>query len=57
MIREPEKFDALIAQVRDFVRTECIPLEEEVDRQDQIPESLVTRMRALGLFGHSIPQA
>ncbi len=57
MIREPEKFDALIAQVRDFVRTECIPLEEEVDRTDQIPESLVVRMRALGLFGHSIPQA
>ncbi len=57
MIREPEKFDALIAQVRDFVRTECIPLEEEVDRTDQIPESLVVRMRALGLFGHSIPTA
>jgi len=57
MIRDPETFDALIAQVRAFVRNECIPLEEEVDRQDQIPESLVARMRALGLFGHSIPQA
>lgn len=57
MIRDPESFDALIAQVRAFVRNECIPLEEEVDRQDQIPESLVARMRALGLFGHSIPQA
>ena len=57
MIRDPETFDALIAQVRAFVRNECIPIEEEVDRQDQIPESLVARMRALGLFGHSIPQA
>lgn len=57
MIRDPEAFDALIAQVRAFVRNECIPLEEDVDRQDQIPESLVARMRALGLFGHSIPQA
>lgn len=57
MIRDPEAFDALIAQVRAFVRNECIPLEEDVDRQDQIPEPLVARMRALGLFGHSIPQA
>jgi len=57
MIRDPEKFDALIAQVRAFVRTECIPLEEEVDRQDQIPDTLVARMRELGLFGHSIPTA
>ena len=47
MIRDPETFDALIAQVRAFVRNECIPLEEEVDRQDQIPESLVARMRAV----------
>jgi acyl-CoA dehydrogenase len=57
MIRNPETFDGLIAQVRAFVRTECIPLEEEVDRTDQIPEPLVVRMRALGLFGHSIPTA
>jgi acyl-CoA dehydrogenase len=57
MIRNPETFDDLIAQVRAFVRTECIPLEEEVDRTDQIPEPLVVRMRALGLFGHSIPTA
>jgi len=57
MIRNPETFDDLIAQVRAFVRTECIPLEEEVDRTDQIPEPLVVRMRALGLFGHSIPEA
>jgi acyl-CoA dehydrogenase len=57
MIRNPETFDGLIAQVRAFVRTECIPLEEEVDRTDQIPEPLVVRMRGLGLFGHSIPTA
>jgi acyl-CoA dehydrogenase len=57
MIRDPEKFEALLADVRRFVRTECIPLEEEVDRSDSIPEALVGRMRELGLFGHSIPEA
>lgn len=57
MIRNPEKFKQLLAEVRHFVRTECIPLEAEVDQNDKIPETLVQRMRELGLFGHSIPEA
>jgi acyl-CoA dehydrogenase len=57
MIRDPEKFQALLAEVRRFVRHECLPLEEQVDADDRIPEPLVQRMRALGLFGHSIPEA
>jgi acyl-CoA dehydrogenase len=57
MIRDQQKFDALLAEVRAFVRDECLPLEEEIDRSDEIPEPLVQRMRQLGLFGHSIPEA
>lgn len=57
MIRDQEKFAALLADVRQFVRTECLPVEERVDAEDQIPEPLVQRMREMGLFGHSIPQA
>jgi acyl-CoA dehydrogenase len=57
MIRQPEQFAALLAQVRRFVRTECLPLEEQVDRDDEIPEPLVQHMRELGLFGHSIPES
>lgn len=57
MIRNPEKFKALLAEVRRFVQAECLPLEEQVDRDDLIPEPLVQRMRAVGLFGHSIPEA
>lgn len=57
MIRHPEKFKQLLAEVRHFIRTECIPLEAEVDLNDNIPEPLVQRMRELGLFGHSIPEA
>ena len=56
MIRNPESFAQLLAQVRRFVREECIPLEAEVDRTDVIPEPLVQRMRDIGLFGHSIPE-
>jgi acyl-CoA dehydrogenase len=57
MIRDPEGFSKLLAEVRRFVREECMPAEEAVDRDDRIPEPLVERMRALGLFGHSIPEA
>jgi len=57
MIRDQEKFTALLAEVRQFIRAECIPIEEEIDRTDLIPEPIVQRMRQLGLFGHSIPQA
>lgn len=57
MIRNPEKFNAMLAEVRRFVRTECMPIEEQVDRDDLIPEAIVQRMRELGLFGHSIPEA
>ena len=57
MIRNPPQFNALLAHVRQFVRAECMPLEQEVDRSDEIPEALVQRMREMGLFGHSIPEA
>ena len=56
MIRDTARLDALLADVRAFVRDECIPLEARIDREDTIPEALVQRMRELGLFGHSIPQ-
>ncbi|MFC7411805.1 MULTISPECIES: acyl-CoA dehydrogenase family protein [Hydrogenophaga] len=56
MIRDPEKFKALLTGVRQFMRTECLPLEEQVDVKDVIPESIVQRMREVGLFGHSIPE-
>jgi acyl-CoA dehydrogenase len=57
MIRDKQKFEALLAEARAFVRDECQPLEEQIDRTDEIPEPLVQRMRQLGLFGHSIPEA
>lgn len=55
MIRYPEQFASFPAEVRRFVRTECMPLEALVDDTDEIREGLVQRMRDFGLFGHSIP--
>ncbi|MCS4294933.1 acyl-CoA dehydrogenase [Comamonas sp. BIGb0152] len=57
MIRDPQKFEAMLAELRAFLRNECQPIEVQVDEQDLIPEPVVQRMRELGLFGHSIPEA
>jgi len=57
MIRDAENFPQFLINIRNFVRAECLPLEEQVDRNDEIPEELVERMRAMGLFGHSIPES
>jgi acyl-CoA dehydrogenase len=57
VIRDTARLDALLATLRAFVRDECIPMEARIDREDAIPEPLVDRMRELGLFGHSIPEA
>lgn len=56
MIRDPKKMEAMLQEVRTFLRTECMPREAEVDATDEIPEPLVQRMRETGLFGHSIPE-
>lgn len=56
MIRNPAKFDTMLQQIRAFLETECKPIESLVDQTDEIPESVVQRMRDLGLFGHSIPE-
>jgi len=50
-------FQAMLDEIRGFVRETCIPLEAEIDRTDRIPEPVVEAMRRLGLFGHSIPLA
>jgi acyl-CoA dehydrogenase len=43
--------------VRRFVSERLIPLEAQVAEDDVVPESVVEEMRALGLFGLSIPEA
>lgn len=57
MTLSTEKFEDLLHRVQHFVNDECVPLEEQIDQQDVIPEGLVVKMRDLGLFGHSIPLA
>jgi acyl-CoA dehydrogenase len=53
---DPESFDLLLATVRRFVRERLRPLEERVDREDEVPAQIVAEMRDMGLFGLSIPE-
>lgn len=54
---DPETFALLRATVRRFVEERLIPAEDAVERDDAVPEAIVQEMRALGLFGLSIPEA
>jgi acyl-CoA dehydrogenase len=53
---DPESFDLLLSTVRRFVRDRLRPLEERVDREDEVPAEIVAEMREMGLFGLSIPE-
>jgi acyl-CoA dehydrogenase len=57
MSLDNETLDALIASVRRFVAERLRPLEAEVAANDEVPDSVIAEMRALGLFGLSIPAA
>ncbi|ADV02041.1 acyl-CoA dehydrogenase [Alicycliphilus denitrificans] len=56
MIRDAKQLGTMLQEIRTFLRTECLPIEAQVDAADEIPEPVVQRMRELGLFGHSIPE-
>jgi acyl-CoA dehydrogenase len=53
---DPESFDLLLSTVRRFVAERLRPLEERVDREDEVPADIVAEMREMGLFGLSIPE-
>jgi acyl-CoA dehydrogenase len=46
----------LLETLQRFVEERLLPLERQVAEDDAVPESLVEEMKALGLFGLSIPQ-
>ena len=57
MSLDRETFEQLLDTVRRFVAERLVPREAEVAEADRIPDELIEEMRALGLFGLSIPEA
>ena len=47
---------AIIATVRDLVRTRVIPSEADIDASDEMPAGLREEAARMGLFGFAIPQ-
>ncbi|MDD9877895.1 MAG: acyl-CoA dehydrogenase family protein [Magnetovibrio sp.] len=57
MAMDAETFGQLIDTVRRFVDERLIPLEQQVAEDDKVPDDLIAEMKALGLFGLSVPEA
>ena len=56
MALDPETRDQLIDTVRRFVTERLRPLEAQVAEDDAIPDDVIAEMKALGLYGLSIPE-
>ncbi len=48
---------ALIAEVRRFVEREVLPVARTLEHADQYPDDLVEKLKDLGLFSTTIPEA
>ncbi len=57
MIRNTEQLNALLADIRHYVRDRWHPLEGQIEALDDVPEAIVDELRARGYFGWSIPEA
>jgi acyl-CoA dehydrogenase len=57
MIRDQETLNILLDNIARFVRERLVPNEQIVADTDEIPPDVVEDMKALGLFGLTIPEA
>lgn len=56
MTIDAESFDLLLDTVQRFVRERLVPAEDEVEERDEVPADIIQNMKAMGLFGLSIPE-
>ncbi|MDQ4059778.1 MAG: acyl-CoA dehydrogenase family protein, partial [Pseudomonadota bacterium] len=56
MALDQDTLNQLLDTVSRFVEERLRPLEQRVAEEDRIPDEIVEEMRALGLFGLSIPE-
>ncbi|MFI0468427.1 acyl-CoA dehydrogenase family protein [Saccharopolyspora sp. 5N102] len=53
---DPNVFDDVLRTVRDFVRNEVVPAEDEIDETDAIPQRVRETAAEMGLFGFALPE-
>ncbi|MFT3872353.1 MAG: acyl-CoA dehydrogenase family protein [Nocardioides sp.] len=51
-----EDFNDILKTVRDYVSTRIVPLEEQIEETDRIPDDVISEARTMGLFGWAIPE-
>jgi acyl-CoA dehydrogenase len=51
-----DEFKEVLREVRRFVRNEVVPLEAQIDEQDEVPERLREQAKAMGLYGFALPE-
>ena len=56
MIRDQFALTSILDQTRRFVRDKWHPREDEVEREDRVPQDLLDHLKAGGFFGWSIPE-
>lgn len=56
MIRDQQTLNQLLDTLSRYVRERLVPLEAQVAAEDAIPDAVVDEMRAMGLFGLTIPE-
>lgn len=56
MALDTQTLNQFVEAVRRYVRDRLIPLESQVAEEDRIPEEIINEMKAMGLFGLSIPE-
>jgi len=53
---ETADFAAVLAEVRRFVRERVMPLEAQIDEQDEMPGEIRDAAKKMGLYGFALPQ-
>ncbi len=56
MALDQDTLNQLVDTLERFVRERLIPLEAQVAEEDRIPDDVIDEMKALGLFGMTIPE-
>ncbi len=56
MIRDQETLNQLVDLIERFVREKLVPAEEQMAEEARLPDDILQEMKALGLFGLTIPE-
>jgi alkylation response protein AidB-like acyl-CoA dehydrogenase len=56
MALDIESFDILLPAVQRFVRERLVPAENYLEEHDEVPADIIEDMKAMGLFGLTVPE-